>query len=180
MRKLKKRMTDIAAMTALLNSAPVGRLGTIGRDGWPNIKPLNFAYHDWRIYFHCASEGEKLEEIRRDQRVCFEVDLPIAYVKGTGENPCRASYLYRSIIIRGKALIVDDPAEKRRGLDLLMAKYQPEGGYGAYQEEKLSITTVVRIEVDDISGKEDLGKDQVREQAEEALRRCDPLPLVVE
>lgn len=180
MRKIKKRITDMTVMTSLLNTSPVGRLGTVSRDGWPNIKPLNFAYNDWRIYFHCALEGEKMEEIRRDPRVCFEIDLPIGFVKGNQENPCRASYLYRSIIIRGRAAIVEDPAEKQRGLDLLMAKYQPGGGYGAYPEDKLGITAVVRIEIDDISGKEDLGKDTVREQVQEALAKGAVLPLVVE
>lgn len=180
MRKIKKRLTDVTVMTELLQTAPVGRLGTIGRDGWPNIKPLNFACNDWRIYFHCAGEGEKLEEIRRDPRVCFEVDLPIAYVKGRQENPCRASYLYRSIIIRGRATVVEDSAEKRRGLDLLMAKYQPEGGYGAYLEEKLELTTVVRIEIDEISGKEDLGKDDMRERVLAALAAKAVLPLVID
>ena len=180
MRKIKKRITDVAVMTDLLNAAPVGRLGTVAVDGWPNIKPLNFAYNDWRIYFHCAKEGEKLEEIRRDNRICFEVDLPIAYVKGTAENPCRASYLYRSVIIRGRATIVDDQAERERGLDLLMAKYQPEGGYGPYPEEKLEITAVVRIDIDDISGKEDLGKDGLQERAEALLESDARLPVVID
>lgn len=180
MRKIKKRMTDVTEITQFLQSSPVGRLGTIGRDGWPRIKPLNFAYSDWRIYFHCAGEGEKLEEIRRDPRVCFEVDLPIAYVRGSRENPCRASYLFRSIIIRGRAIIVDDPVEKLRGLDMLMAKYQPEGGYGAYPEDKLELTTVIRIEVDDISGKEDLGNDDVRERVSAALAEGAVLPLVID
>ncbi|SNB46979.1 pyridoxamine 5'-phosphate oxidase family protein [Geobacter sp. DSM 9736] len=180
MRKIKKRITDMAPILDLLNRCHVGHLGTIGRDGWPNIKPLNFAYQEWRIYVHCANDGEKLDEIRRDNRVCFEVDLPLAYVRGTGENPCRASYLYRSVIIRGRATIVTDPAERRRGLDCLMAKYQPEGSYGPYLEEKLELTTVVRIEIDEISGKEDLGKDQHKALIEAALTAGTTLPLVLD
>jgi nitroimidazol reductase NimA-like FMN-containing flavoprotein (pyridoxamine 5'-phosphate oxidase superfamily) len=144
------------------------------------VKPLNFAYHEGRIYFHCAREGEKLDDIRRDDRVCFEVDLPVAYVRGTGENPCRAEYLYRSVIVRGRAMVVEDRAERLLGLDCLMAKYQPEGGYGPYPEDKLALTCIVRIDVEDISGKEDLGKGALREKVLQALTDGIALPIIID
>ena len=179
MRKSNKRIIDMAVITDLLNSAPAGRLGTVGSDGWPMVKPLNFAYADGRIYFHCALEGEKLDDIRRDNRVCFQADLPIAYVRGGADNPCRAEYLYRSVIIRGHARLVDDDREKLLGLDALMRKYQPEGGYGPYLEEKLALTGVVRIDIEEVVGKEDLGKAEVRERVMAALAAGEPLPLTI-
>ncbi len=180
MRKLNKKITDQSVIIDLLNSCHVGRLGTVGRDGRPMIKPLNFAFHEWRIYFHCALEGEKLADIRRDNRVCFEVDLPIAYVKGAPENPCRAEYLYRSVIALGRAHIVEDRTERLLALGCLMAKYQPEGDYGAYLEEKLALTCIVRIDVEEISGKEDLGKGGIRDKIMRALAGDVPLPIVIE
>ena len=178
MRQLKKKITDPAVIDRLLDAAPVGRLATVGPDGWPMVKPLNFAHRDGRIYFHCAREGEKLDHIRRDPRVCFEVDLPLAYVRGTQENPCRSSYLYRSAILLGRAHPVEDGAEPRLGLDLLMSKYQPEGGYGDYLAEKLALTAVVRIDIESVSGKEDLGKGALRERTIALLEGEGPLPAV--
>jgi uncharacterized protein len=180
MRKLKKKITDAAVIIDILNSCHTGRLGTVGADGWPMVKPLNFVYHGGRIYFHCALEGEKLDHIRRDNRVCFEVDLPLAYVKGARENPCRAEYLYRSVIVRGRAMIVEERAERLLALDSLMLKYQPQGGYGPYPEEKLALTCIVRIDVEDISGKEDLGKDGARERILQALGEQRALPIVMD
>ena len=180
MRKQNKRITDLSVIFSLLDTCHVGRLGTISSDGWPMIKPLNFARHDWRIYFHCAVDGEKLDDIRRDNRVCFEVDLPIAYVKGQPDNPCRAEYLYRSVIIRGLATMVEDRSEKVLALDCLMRKYQPERSFTGYSDVKLDITGIVRIDIDDLSGKEDLGKDELREQALRALTAGGPLPVVLE
>ncbi len=180
MRKLNKKISDQSVIIDLLNSCHVGRLATVGRDGWPMIKPLNFVFHEWRIYFHCAREGEKLDDIRRDNRVCFEVDLPISYVKGTPENPCRAEYLYRSVIARGRASLVEESAERALALDLLMAKYQPEGGYGLYLAEKLALTAIVRIDVEDLSGKEELGKGELREEVLSLLDSGRPLPVVLE
>ncbi len=180
MRKMNKKITDQSAIIGLLNACQVGRLATVGQDGRPMVKPLNFAFHDWRIYFHCAREGEKLDDIRRDNRVCFEVDLPVAYVRGTAANPCRAEYLYRSVIAQGRAHIVEDRAERLLALDCLMEKYQQEGGYGDYPEEKLSLTCIVRIDIEEISGKEDLGKGEIREKVLRALADNVSLPLIIE
>lgn len=180
MRKLKKKITDAAVIIDILNTCHTGRLGTVGADGWPMVKPLNFAFLEERIYFHCALEGEKLDDIRRDNRVCFEVDLPLAYVNGTRENPCRAEYLYRSVIVRGRAAIVEERTERLLALDSLMRKYQPEGGYGPFPEEKLALTCIVRIDIDDMSGKEELGKDEVRKHILQAQDEKRALNTVME
>jgi hypothetical protein len=97
-----------------------------GKDGYPRIKPLNFAYISGTIYFHSAKEGEKIDDIGRDNRVAFEIDEPIGYVKGD-INPCSAKFLYRSVMIKGKAVVVNDDNEKLLALKSLMEKYQPEG-----------------------------------------------------
>ncbi len=49
-------------------------------------KTIKLSYHDGKVYFHTATEGEKIEDIEMDNQVCFEVDLPIAYVKARN-NP---------------------------------------------------------------------------------------------
>ena len=179
MRKSNKEIKDQSAIADLLHQCSIGRLGTAGNDGYPMVKPLNFAYHDGRIYFHTAKEGEKIDDIRRDNRVCFEVDLPIAYVRGN-ENPCNAEYLYRSVIIRGRAHIITDSQEKIFALQKLMEKYQPEGGYGEFPGEKLAITGIVRIDIEAMTGKEDLGKGKLREAVVQALKDKEHLPILIE
>ncbi len=179
MRQAKKEIKDMAVLTGLLNTSHVGRLGTIGADGCPMIKPLNFAFTGQRLYFHTAMAGEKMEDIKRDPRVCFETDLPIALVKSRSE-PCKAKYLFRSLIIKGKARIVEDRNEKLTALRLLMEKYQPEGGYGNFLEEKLRITGVVCIEIEEMTGKEDLGNGAVRERILKILEEKKKLPVVME
>jgi hypothetical protein len=155
MRRSKKEIKDPAAVDTLLKTAQVGRLGTISGDGYAMIKPLNFVYEVGKIYFHTALRGEKIDDIQRDSRVVFELDLPIAYVKGDN-NPCSARYLYRSVIVKGRAALVENRVEKVHALKSLMEKYQPEGGYGDFPEEKLAVTGVVRIDIEEMTGKEDL------------------------
>jgi hypothetical protein len=179
MRQAKKEITDKHQVIHLLNTCHVGRLGTIGRDGYPMVKPLNFAYHEGRIFLHSAREGEKIDDIKRDDRVCFEADLPIALVKSRG-IPCKAEYLYRSVIVKGRARIVEDEAGRLFGLRQLMEKYQPEGGYGEFPDDKMKLTAIVRIDIEEMAGKEDLGKDVMREAALAALADGVHLPITLE
>lgn len=155
MRRAKKEIKDTAQIDEILANAHVGRLGTIGKDGYPIIKPLNFVHTGGHIYFHSAMGGEKIEDILRDDRVCFEIDVPIRYVKAAG-NPCSAFYLYRSVILKGRAEIIEDSEEKRMVLKALMEKYQPEGGYDDFPKEKLAITAIIRIAIEAMTGKEDI------------------------
>jgi nitroimidazol reductase NimA-like FMN-containing flavoprotein (pyridoxamine 5'-phosphate oxidase superfamily) len=179
MRQAGKEIRDEKILMELLEKSQVGRLATISSDGYPTVKPLNFDYHEGIIYFHSAREGEKIDDIKRDNRVCFEVDLPIALVKSKG-SPCRAEYLYRSIILKGKARIVEDVNERMVALTRLMKKYQPEGGYGDFLKEKMDITLIVRVDIEDMTGKEDLGKGAIREAALKALADAVQLPIVLE
>jgi nitroimidazol reductase NimA-like FMN-containing flavoprotein (pyridoxamine 5'-phosphate oxidase superfamily) len=155
MRRDKKEIKDPEIITELLETTQVGRLGTLDSDGYPMIKPLNFVYTDGKIYFHTALSGEKIDDIKRNNRVVFELDLPIAYVKADN-NPCSAKYLYRSVIIKGRATMVEDRMDKIFALKRLMEKYQPEGGYGDFPAEKLDITGIVRIDIDEMTGKQDI------------------------
>ena len=157
MRVAKKEIQDRNVVEGILRNCRVGRLGTIGSEGHPMVKPLNFVYMEGRIYFHSAREGEKIEDIARDNRVCFEVDSPVEFVKAVGD-PCSADYLYQSVIIKGRSHLVEERGERLAALRGLMEKYQPEGGYGAFPEDKLALTAVVAIDVEEMTGKEDLAK----------------------
>ncbi|MDA8126716.1 MAG: pyridoxamine 5'-phosphate oxidase family protein [Deltaproteobacteria bacterium] len=168
MRVAKKEILDRKVIDTLLAAAPVGRLGTIGRDGYPMVKPLNFVYREKRIYFHSALSGEKIESILQDGRVCFEVDRPLLYVKSRG-IPCNADYLYQSVIIRGRACVVAAGQEKITALRALMEKYQPEGGYGDFPDDRLAVTAVVRIDILEMKGKQDLGKEGEQEAVQRII-----------
>ena len=156
MRVAEKEIRGRPTVEGLLTQCAVGRLGTIGKEGYPVVKPLNFVYHEGGIYFHSAREGEKIEDIKRDERVCFEVDLPLAFVRAEG-SPCKADYRYQSVICTGRARLVEEREEKLGALKALMEKYQPEGGYGEFLEEKVALTAVIRIDILTMTGKQDLG-----------------------
>ncbi len=156
MRHPERELKDRETIGAVLEKACVGRIATVNQKGFPVIKPVNFLYLDEKIYLHSSKKGEKIKDIRRGSPVCFEIDEPIAYVSAKG-SACKATYYYRSIIIKGKASLVNHRVKKLEILERLMEKYQPEGGYGGFPEDVLKKTAVIEISIEELTGKENLG-----------------------
>jgi uncharacterized protein len=156
MRRKEREMKDGRTIRALLARSQVGRMATINRKGFPVIKPVNFLYWDDKIYVHSSVRGEKITDIRRGSLICFEVDDPIGYV-GTQGPACKVSFYFRSIIIKGKAALLNRKERKLEILERMMQKYQPEGGYEGVSAEILKRTAVIEISIEEMTGKENLG-----------------------
>ena len=156
MRRSEREIKNQGTITALLDRSQVGRMATINRKGYPVIKPVNYVYWDGKIYLHSSVKGEKMSDIRRGSPVCFEVDQPISYIPAKGPA-CKASFYYRSILIKGEAALVNPRKKKTEIIEKLMEKYQPEGGYEQIAEEILQRTAVIEISIKEITGKENLG-----------------------
>jgi uncharacterized protein len=156
MRHPEREIKEKETITAILENSLVGRIATVNQRGAPVIKPVNFLYWDGSIYIHSSPKGEKVRDIRRGSPVCFEVDEPIAYVTA-GENACSANTYFRSIIIKGKAALVERETEKLEILERLMEKYQPERGYGKIPREVLKRTAIIEISIREMTAKERLG-----------------------
>jgi uncharacterized protein len=149
-RRSDKEIRDPAGISALLDRAEVLRLAMIGADGWPYVVPVCFGFSDGEIFVHGAREGRKMEALRADPRVCFEADLDVELRPGDGA--CKWSMAFRSVIGFGEVDIPEDPEDKRRGLDAIMAHYGADGPH-AYPDAALRSTEVLRIRILSVTGK---------------------------
>ena len=150
-----------------LNSQPAGRLASIDKNGYPQVIPMNFVYADGAIYMHSHPFGEKLDNIRRNPNVGFEVDEHICFLPSYYFHPTDASQadtLYISVVIKGRAEIVEDAEEKARALNALMEKYQKEGRYEALQAEMRVVeeVAVIKVTPNDMRGKYKIGQHWAR------------------
>lgn len=150
-----------------LNSQPAGRVASIDKDGYPQVIPMNFVYLDNVIYMHSHPFGEKLDNIRRNPNVGFEVDQHVCFLPSYYFHPTDASQadtLYISVVIKGKAEIVLDRNEKARALNGLMEKYQKEGRYEALDADMPVVEEVAIIKVvpKDMRGKYKIGQHWAR------------------
>ena len=135
----------------LLEKAPVGRLGTcLGNE--PYVTPLNFVYDNGKIYFHSAKVGRKLENMKSNPKVCFEVDELIGIKQG--ETGCDFGCYYKSVITVGEARIVENESQKVRILEKLVLKYALKNIRPVFEHSQLEKIAVVEIQVENVSGKQ--------------------------
>jgi nitroimidazol reductase NimA-like FMN-containing flavoprotein (pyridoxamine 5'-phosphate oxidase superfamily) len=154
-------------MIEFLNEQPVGRVASLDGSGYPQVIPMNFVYHDGAVYMHSHPFGEKLDNIRRNPNVGFEVDQHICFLPSYFFHPTDASQadtLYISAVIKGKAELVHGNEEKALALNALMEKYQKEGRYEALVANMPSVHEVAIIKVipRDIRGKYKIGQHWTR------------------
>lgn len=148
MRKKNKEITDASILDELLRRTKVCRLGLIDGD-WPYVVPVNFAYDDGHLFVHSAQEGRKMTILRKNPRVCFEVDTEVEVVGG--KRPCDYTTKFKSVIGTGQAVLLDDPTEKLDALKILMRRHGgPDTGF---REEVLPLTAVIRIDIVSMTGK---------------------------
>jgi nitroimidazol reductase NimA-like FMN-containing flavoprotein (pyridoxamine 5'-phosphate oxidase superfamily) len=124
---------------------------------------VNFVYLRGAIYFHCALQGEKLDNLARDPKVCFAVDRPLAYLDtgyDTSMSVCDVGQFYQSVVIRGRAEIIDEIGEKVDALNALMACHEgvPEFSAITALTPAVARCAVVAVRVESISAKANLAQ----------------------
>jgi len=147
MRRSDRAISEEKAL-AILNKAEYGVLSTVSENGEPYGVPLSFCIIDNCIYFHCAIEGQKIDNIKHNPSVSFCV------VGKTEVLPEKFSTRYESVIVFGKAEEVF-ASDKQRGLEGLLHKYSPdfvEQGM-KYIDTLRDETRVFRITINKLSGK---------------------------
>jgi len=142
-------ITDINEIEEIIKKAVCCRLGLVDGDK-PYIVPLSFGYQRNTLYFHGALEGRKVELIKKNNQVCFEIDSNVEVVKD--EEPCHWTMKYKSVIGTGRAFIVKNDEEKSHGLRLIVRHYT--GGQFTFPESELGSVLVVRVNIESLSGRQ--------------------------
>ncbi len=137
-------------MEALLERVLVGHLG-LCVDGEPYVVPIGFVYHDGRIYFHSYPRGRKIEAMRCNPRVCFQVEEVGRLLPGA--TPCKFSVEYRSVIIYGRVRFLEEAEERLKALRMLLRKYGASEAAETLSEEMLGDVLVGEITVEEMTGR---------------------------
>ena len=159
-----------------LNNENTGRISSIDKDGFPQIIPMNFVFLNNAVYMHSHIKGEKIENIKRNSKVGFEVDKNLEFLPSYFSDPEDASLadtLYISVVIKGDAILVEDKEEKVLALNGLMEKYQPEGQYEPMREDMdvLDATAVIKIMPKEMKGKYKIGQNMSKDEKIELAQK---------
>lgn len=146
MRRLDMKMSD-KDINELLVRGKEGIISTINDNGYPYAIAVNYVYFNDKIYFHCAKQGQKLDNIKTNEKVSFFI---YDNVEVLGE---KLNTLYQSLVIYGRAKVLDAGDEI---LKSLVNKYAdiPQEKLNRMIEKEINQTAMVEIKIDYISGKQ--------------------------
>ncbi|MBE6746531.1 MAG: pyridoxamine 5'-phosphate oxidase family protein [Ruminococcaceae bacterium] len=148
----ERLVTDRDKILEILDKAKVMHLGMVDGDE-PYIVPMNYGYtfedDKLTIWLHGALRGRKYDLIRKNPKVCFEMECDL--VPFEGDVACRYGISYSSLMGRGIAHIIEDVSEKQKALSILMKTQTDE--HFEFNEKLASVVGIIRIDVIDYTAK---------------------------
>lgn len=151
--RMKTHQLPQSEVHALLDKALTGTLSTINPDGAPYSVPVHFVFLDGVICFHGLPAGQKLDNLKTDPRVCFTVYEMRELLLDPDGKPCDTNTAYVSVVIQGKAKLLDMQEEKQRVLSAIVAKYTPQLAGRELPSNMVNGTAVVQIRIEKMTGK---------------------------
>ena len=152
MTKRERQVTDFSEIARILETGKVLHLG-LAVDNEPYVVPMNYGhtFEDGKLtlYLHSALRGKKLDMMRANPNVFFEIDCDLQPFEG--KLPCQYGLVYSSVMGRGKARFVEDVEEKKRAMTHLM-KTQTGKDF-SFEDRLVSIVAVIRIDVEEYTAK---------------------------
>lgn len=155
----KKQQIPSEECVEILENATSGVLSVIGDDGYPYGVPLGFVYSGGKIYFHCAKTGHKLDAIKKCPKVSFCV------VAQDDVVPEKYTTVFKSVIVFGKARILEKDDEIYSSIFALSKKYNPNGSdeeHNAEINKSYDRLCMVEIEIEHMTGKEGIELTKMR------------------
>ncbi len=150
MRKSNQEIKDKKVLEEILTNSRICRLGLID-NGLPYVLPFNFGYADNCIYIHSAPAGKKIEILRKNPLVCFEVEQKADIIKN--EIACKWSTMYRSVVGYGNAEIVTGFDEKVSGLEIIMKQHGATGEM-EFNQKEVEFIVILKISITTMTGKQ--------------------------
>ena len=152
MTKRERQITDPDQIAHILDTGKVVHLG-LAVDNEPYVVPMNYGYTmengKLTLYLHSALRGKKLDMIRANPKVFFEIDCDLMPFEG--RVPCQYGMVYSSIMGRGEAHLVEDVEQKKQAMSILM-KTQTGKDF-SFEDRLVSIVAVIRIDVAEYTAK---------------------------
>lgn len=150
--RMKQHQLNPTEITEVLNKAEVGRIATNDPNGFPYIVPVHYVYWNEKIYIHGLIKGQKIEYLRQDSKVGFEVD-EMGAILPDRTIVCDTNTEFRSVIILGNAQMIDEPELKKEILKHIVKKYTPELSHMQFPANMFKATGVIEITPSAITGK---------------------------
>jgi hypothetical protein len=140
----------------MLTASSVGVL-VMCSNSQPYAVPMNHAYSEGRLYFHCAPSGRKLDMIRANPSVCYVVNREFGEPGALADSrKCHGNW--ESVIARGRARVVADREELRNAFLTFGRYFNPSF---TLDESALQTTSAIIVEVDSMTARREMPGEKV-------------------
>jgi len=150
MRRKDRKITDEKIIERILSKSTVCRIAMVD-EGLPYIVPLNYGYFDNALYIHSAPEGRKIDILKHNNKVCFEIEYSSEVI--SSELSCDWSTKYRTLVGYGSIQIITDFEQKKFGLDKIMSHYGKSEN-NVYKDKNVGFMVILKLTIEQLSGKQ--------------------------
>ena len=148
MRRKEKKVIDPDDLESIERDATICHLAMVD-DGTPYVVPMNFGFEKGKIFLHCAAEGRKIDILRKNPHVCFEMVSHSEILEK--ENACKWGTRFKSVIGDGTCRFLETNEEKLHGLQIIMGQYSSR--HWEFSAREVESTTVIEIAIVEMNGK---------------------------
>lgn len=156
MRRKDREINDINAIFHVVENCKVAHIAMVD-DTKPYVVALNFGYEqngeELILYFHSALEGKKIDILRRNPAIYFQMDCVNELIEATSGNPCTYSWRFDSVMGSGNVEFIENEEEKTYALSRIIQHIDKTEKYFEFPSKMLSKTCVYRICSTDFTGK---------------------------
>lgn len=150
-RRKEKAITNLNHMKKILQQTKYITLAMC-ENNEPYLTTLSHGYEPEHniIYFHCASEGKKIDILKKNKTVWGQALLDKGYVEGT------CDHLWATVMFHGTASFITDAGGKRHALEVMITQLEPNPEQVIKEqitEKSLNRVNIGRIDIDYMSGK---------------------------
>lgn len=156
MRRKDREIKSLDDVFAVVKNCAVVHVAMVD-DGKPYVVALNFGFDrqgdSLILYLHSAQEGKKIDILRKNPSVYFQMECVNEFIRGTQENPCSYCWRFDSVMGSGQVEFLTDETEKAYALNKIIQHLDGPDKSFEFPPQKLANTCVYRIISDDITGK---------------------------
>ncbi len=156
MRRKDRELKNIDAIFEVVKNCSAAHVAMVD-DGKPYVVALNFGYErhgdELILYFHSAYEGKKMDILRKNASVYFQMDCVNEFIAGSAENPCEYCWRYDSVMGSGKIEFIEDETKKTHALNCMIQHLGKTSDSFEFPKKMLEKTCVYMVRSTDFTGK---------------------------
>ena len=145
-----KDIIELHKLEEIIKKCKICRVGMVDGDV-PYVLAMNFGYEDQTVWLHCAKEGKKIDILKRNNKVCIEFDTDHKLFARHDHVACSWRYAYRSVLVHGNAILIDNYNEKIKALNIFMKNYSDREF--EYSKPSVDNILIIKIPVESITGR---------------------------